>query len=101
VFRRRRGGGGREGDIGLADVAVAVLGPVAFLWIVFQGFAAFNSQQGCDEIGETEASARVEQIKAWYEGERREIERLDRDLQSCGSVPPFARSVRDRARARS
>jgi flagellar motor protein MotB len=89
MFKRRGAGGGREGDIGLADVAVAVLGPVAFLWIVFQGFAAVNSERGCEGLDDVAVSERAEQLKTWHAGQLRELERLDEDLRvSCGAGRP-------------
>jgi hypothetical protein len=89
MFKRRGVGGGREGDIGLADVAVAVLGPVAFLWIVFQGFAAVNIERGCEGLSDVQVSAHAEQLKTWHAGQLSELAVIDEDLRvSCGAGRP-------------
>ena len=97
--RRPSGGSGRDGDIGLADAAIAVLGPVAFLWIVFQTVAVLNSEppdmecRSEDKLSTAERATVVADLKDWYRNLQDAVKRDKALLQASNCPAPATPAV--------
>ncbi len=67
------------GEVGLADVAIAILGPTAFLMFLFMAATARNTVKRCELVAATAKEAHVRELKRWADAERRALD----DLQSA------------------
>ena len=64
------------GEVGLADVAIAILGPIAFLMFIFVATTARNVSHSCQSLAENELQERAKQLKDWLATEEGSLDAL-------------------------
>lgn len=92
MMRRRRVTPSAEGGVGFADVAMSILGPTAFLMLVFMVFAALNANQGCRALPESDIAEKAKNLKTWFAGQVAENSSLENEWKTaCPGQPPPSR----------
>jgi len=92
----RRRGSGRIDEVAFADVAMATLGPIVLLMLVFMGIAAKTlAETPCERPEPEQVAALGETLKQWTEDLRGEVDGRRRIIaQRCERIPAPAVPVR-------
>jgi flagellar motor protein MotB len=88
-MKKRRRSWATGGEVGLADMAIAVLGPITFLMLVFLATSARNESHSCRILGVDEVKEQAGQLKTWLDDEERSVAAiLAAKNAACGANSP-------------